>query len=658
MKTARALRCLALFTYVLVANPARAQTSATLQALEGYGNLETAGAVATIVGDSDRDSLLQIEWRRAGDPIFKLAHPGVRFDATHLASSLFGLMPATNYELRATLSDPDGVTGTTLLSASFATRADALIEPSLRTLFVAPNGLDTNDGLTPATAVKTVQRAANLAQAGDVVSVASGVYRESISLPRSGTALQPIVFRGAAADVVLDGADATIAAGVAWTAVGAGVYRRTLGFATGHVVSELGRLFRYDTMAELQALGAGAPGGFYFDGTDLNIKFADASTPSAHTFHVARFEDGFFADGRSHIRIENFEIRHFGAGDFGKGVYLRFSNDCVVRNNRMLEIGAAGVWIKGGARHRIEDNRFSDTSIKNWPWDFTKGSSAENNGVVLTDNPGRGHIVRRNAFEGLFNGIGSCGSTIPPDGITTEVDVYRNTFRDHNDDALEPEGYCANIRIFENAIRDSHMAFAVAPAAPGPTFILRNTALDIGNTRTSQLDGYTASALKINSGFSTPVGPLLMYHNTLLTNASTTNAITLLTPGSSTNLRSRNNIIAGTRYVLEKVNTIPLDMDYDLLYTTDAARFVRWQGTTYASLSALQSGVAQELNGRNGAPDLEAPYAGDFTPRSISAAIDGGVIIPGINDVYLGSAPDIGAVERDAGGLIFRDGFE
>jgi Right handed beta helix region len=643
---------------MFIANPSHAQISATLQALEGYGNLETAGAVATLVGDSDRDSTLQIEWRRQGEPTFKLAHSGVRFDATHLASSLFGLMPASSYELRATLSDPDGVTGANMLMANFTTRADALIEPSLRTLYVAPSGLDTNDGLTPATAVKTIQRSANLAQAGDVVSVAAGVYRESISLPRSGTASQPIVFRGAGTGVVLDGADAAIATGVAWTAAGAGVYRRTLGFTTGHVVSELGRLFRYDTVAELQTLGAGAPGGFYFDGTDLNIKFVDASAPAAHTLHVARFEDGFFVDGRSHIRIENFEIRHYGAGDFGKGVYLRFSNDCVVRNSHIHEIGAAGVWIKGGARHRIEDNRFSDTSIKNWPWDFTKGSSAENNGVVLTDNPGRGHIVRRNAFEGLFNGIGPCGSAIPPDGITTEVDVYRNTFRDHNDDALEPEGYCANIRIFENAIRDSHMAFAVAPAAPGPTFMIRNTALDIGNTRTSQLDGYTASALKINSGFSTPVGPLLMYHNTLLTNAPATNAITLLTPGSSTNLRSRNNIIAGSRYVLEKINTISLDLDYDLLYTTDAARFVRWQGTTYSTLSALQSGVAQEPNGRNSAPNLEAPNSGDFTPRDISAAVDGGVIIPGINDTYLGTAPDIGAVERDAGGFIFRDNFE
>ncbi|MBI2397900.1 MAG: right-handed parallel beta-helix repeat-containing protein [Xanthomonadales bacterium] len=642
----------------LAALPAVAQTTASLIALEGYGNLETAGVVVTISGDSDRDASLQVEWRRSGEAAYRLAHPGVRFDATHFAGSLFGLAPGSAHELRVTLADPDGVSGAAVQLGSFATRADVLVEPTLRTLYVRPDGNDGNDGLTPASAVRTIQRGADLAQAGDVVAVADGVYRESVTVPRSGTALQPIVFRGLGDAVLLDGGDAAIAQGVSWIAMANGVHRRTLGFATGHVSSDQGRLYRYGSLAELQALAAGAPGGYFFDGSDLYLKFADASTPAARTLHVARFDSGFVLDGRSHVRIENFAIRHFGSGDYGKGVYLRFSSDCIVRNNRMHEIGAAGVWVKGGARHRIEDNAFSDSSIPGWPWELTKGSSAENNGVVFTDNPGRGHIVRRNQFSGTFNGIGPCGGSIGPDGITTEVDVYRNRFRDHNDDALEPEGYCANLRLFENAIRDSHMAFAVAPAAPGPTFLVRNTALDTGSTRTSQVDGYGASALKINSGYPTPIGPLLLYHNTFYTRAPATDSILLLDPGASTWLRSRNNIIAGTRYALEKINPIALDLDHDLLHSSDPARFVRWQGVAYASLLALQVGAGAEANGRSGAPQLVAPDAGDFRPAASSPAIDGGVVIAGINDGFAGAAPDIGAVERDDAALLFADSFE
>ena len=70
------------------------------------------------------------------------------------------------------------------------------------------------------------------------------------------------------------------------------------------------------------------------------------------------------------------------------------------------------------------------------------------------------------------------------------------------------------------------MAFAVAPAAPGPVYFLRNIAFQFGNTRTSLTDGYTASTLKINSGYPTPIGPLYLYHNTFLTYVPDTDAIT------------------------------------------------------------------------------------------------------------------------------------
>src|SRR5512147_3251419 len=113
------------------------------------------------------------------------------------------------------------------------------------------------------------------------------------------------------------------------------------------------------------------------------------------------------------------------------------------------------------------------------------------------------------------------------------------------------------------------MAFAVAPAAPGPLYIIRNVAWRVGNTRTSRLDGYAASAIKINSGYATPVGPLLVYHNTFLTDVPATDAVALLDPGNSTFIRARNNVIAGTRYALYKVNPVAWGGDGDDLHTTD-----------------------------------------------------------------------------------------
>lgn len=642
--------------------PLAAQNAITPGALATQGNLHTGGLVLDVSGDVDRDASAMLEWRVTGQPAFRAAHPLVRVDATHFVGSLFKLAPGTSHDTRVTVSDPDGVIGAPLVSAALATRADTLVEPTLRTLNVSTLGNDGNTGLGPGAgqALRTVQRAAQLSAAGDVILIAAGVYRESVDVTTSGTAAQPIVFRGVGAATVLDGADPTIFSGVAWSAQGNGVFAYTppAGFATGHATTELGRLFRYGSLVELQALAAGFPGGFWFSGGTLRVKFADSSNPATHTLHVAREEDGFFLDGVDYVRIENLAIRHYGAGDFGKGVYFRYADDSVARNLLLSENGAAGVWLKGGSRNRVEFNTITDTSIPNWPWDETKGSSAENNGITFTDDIGRGNVLRGNVISGTFNGIGPCGSLPPPAGFSNETDAYDNVLSAHNDDAFEPEGHCSNVRIFGNRIRDVHMAFAVAPAAIGPTWILRNTAYDFGRTRTSQIDGYVASSIKINSGFAQAIGPMLVYQNTLLTTAPATEAIALLPTSTATGIILRNNILAGTRYVIER-GTLPnvvWSQNHDLLHTTDATRFVRWQGTQYATLSAFFAGTGHEANGVAAPPNLFNPASGDFTPNAGSAAIDAGVVLPGINDDYVGSGPDIGAFEVSP--VLFANGFE
>lgn len=631
-----------------------AQNAIGFGQLDAYGTLQAGGVVASVSGDANRNASARLEWRRQGDAAFRAGQSLARVDATHFVGSLFRLDAGTAYEVRVTLSDPDGAGATPSRTATFATRAEAGAFAPLRTLYVAPGGSDASDGATPARALKTIQRAADLARAGDLVSIAAGVYRESVRVTTSGTAAQPIVFRGANG-AVLDGADAAIDAGAAWSDAGSGVWSRTTGFATAHVVSDQGRLFRYGDLAGLRALAAGAPGGFVFDGSTLWLKFSDGSRPAQRQVHVARLNEGFNLAGAGHVRVENLEIRHYGADAYGKGVYLRYSNDCSVAGNRIHDIGSAGVWIKGGERNLVEHNEIADTSIANWPWSLTKGSGAENNAVAFTDDVGRGNVVRRNAFHGTFNGIGSCGSAPPPSGFSNETDIYENTFAEHADDATETEGYCANVRLWGNRIRDSLMAFAIAPAGTGPVWILRNVAYDVGNTRSGLLDGQSASGIKINSGYSTPVGPTFVYHNTFLTTAPTTDAIWLMSPGYSSGLVSRNNVYAGTDRAFVKDNPIALDLDYDALHA-GGQTLVWWQGTRYATLPALQAGTAQEAHGVAAPPALVDPANGDFTPVETSALIDRGLALPGINDDYAGAAPDIGAVERND--PIFGNGFD
>jgi hypothetical protein len=62
------------------------------------------------------------------------------------------------------------------------------------TYFVAPNGNDGAAGTSLATALLTIQGAANNAQAGDIVRVQAGTYNEKVSLTSSGISGQPITF--------------------------------------------------------------------------------------------------------------------------------------------------------------------------------------------------------------------------------------------------------------------------------------------------------------------------------------------------------------------------------------------------------------------------------------------------------------------------------
>ena len=62
------------------------------------------------------------------------------------------------------------------------------------------------------------------------------------------------------------------------------------------------------------------------------------------------------------------------------------------------------------------------------------------------------------------------------------------------------------------------------------------------------------------------------------------------------------------------------------------------------------------MSGLSAPPLLTDPSGGDFTPRADSPLVDRGISIPGINDGFEGTAPDVGAVEYSPS--IFSDGFE
>jgi len=87
------------------------------------------------------------------------------------------------------------------------------------------NASDSKDGKTLTTPFKTIQKAATVAVAGDVVFIRAGVYRETITPTNSGTEASPIVFQAYnGEEVTISGAEPISG----WTQHSGNIYKATM----------------------------------------------------------------------------------------------------------------------------------------------------------------------------------------------------------------------------------------------------------------------------------------------------------------------------------------------------------------------------------------------------------------------------------------------
>jgi hypothetical protein len=165
---------------------------------------QSIGIVWTVTGDTDHDAAAAVEFRVAGAPSWSPAMNLVRVDSSagnQLAGSVMFLQPATSYEVRVALMDPDG--GAETRTASVSTIATPARQTPARTLHVIPG---TGGGAgSAADPYRGLATAWAQAQAGDELLLHAGNYGGVTDANgRSGAAGNPIVIRAAGdGDVVL-----------------------------------------------------------------------------------------------------------------------------------------------------------------------------------------------------------------------------------------------------------------------------------------------------------------------------------------------------------------------------------------------------------------------------------------------------------------------
>jgi len=626
-----------------------------------------------IDGDENRNSTVEVDYRKFGERSWQNALPLLRLGGERIyiesrvdvelppmfAGSILDLEPGTAYEVRFTINDPDGVSGGLVEKIiTVNTRSEPMPYAGGRVFHVYPPGFEGDmqepgfEGLMCAynywcAGTDWATSGRPRVRPGDTLLVHAGTYKYN----RYEYTNNPLVNRTTPLE---------------------GTYYLTA-----------------DGTAEMPiAIKAAGDGEVIFDGDGnsvlFNVQAADYTYFEGITFRnteIAILAGTQFIAGSKGLTVKNSRFEDVGAGVFTN--YSGSSNFYIAdswfygRNDPDHLIGWAGpaLW-----------SRFDGVDGQVYPPVMSS--------YVAVKLYGPGHVVAYNYITDFHDGINVETYGAPDGSVATgpgiiggphyptpeywdrrpvAIDFYNNYITNSHDNPIEADGSMHNIRIMRNMLinHPSH-AFCNQPALGGPVYWIRNIAYNLpgGSTR---LTGGSAG--------------VLFYNNTILSE----------TTGNTQNSHWRNNLILGqnagssftgdgnpilfgistyTNYSSSDYNGFspmpgqevnfswaspPFEVLADYpgpdsnpdLQTREFNTLADYSAATgqdshsilldysiFENVPQLNSRDIQNLQRLYNAEDL------DFSLVRGAAAVDRGLVLPNVSDIFNGRAPDLGALER------------
>ena len=585
-----------------------------------------------IKGDANRNATVSVSFREAGETDWREALPLARIGGENIyrrrenldytvpegfAGSILNLKPATEYECRLQISDPDGLTGETSRIVKVRTRSEPRPFKGGRTLHVYPPDYQ-GKRLEPSfTSLLQAYYGAGLgdwsvvwerrAQPGDTILMHAGLYRPerlnyvdpmmtpfdgTMSLSLKGTPEKPITIKAAGdGEAIFDGA---------------------------------GNHRMFDVMASRHHI---------FEG--LTIRNTDVAIFAGHKEVL----------GAVALTVKNCRFENIGFGVWtefaGSSDFYIADNLFLGRDDRFRLIGWTGpLWASAGpyGSHLLT----SYYAIKVY---------------------GPGHVIAHNAIAYFHDGIGISTYGTPPDDPderASSIDIYNNDIHMMNDDFIETDGGAHNVRVMNNrGINAAMGGYSSQPVFGGPVYFIGNILYHVP----------TGVAFKFSAH---PAG-LFVYHNTIIGEQ------TVREPSS--NMHYRNNLFLGRdtpdRGIMSWANASnAFSSDYNgFRPNKGVASQYTWfapkaggvvyepkpeEYQTFATLAELRAATGQEAHGIEvdfddfanlTPPDPSSRHAVyhamdlDFRLKPSGKAIDAGVVLPSVNDGFAGRAPDLGAIE-------------
>jgi hypothetical protein len=614
-----------------------------------HATMHHVGVQIDFSGDinSNATATLEANINNAG---FQAVHRLSRVSSDRFVGTVFSVPAKSAVQVRVSLQDPDGVDNTTLTD-SITTRGEQVPQSSGQTLHVSVNqGNDTTGDGSLAKPYASITAALELLQVGTTVLIHAGTYHEQLDVPYGsrGEANNPITLRSAGdGEVILDAISAPLKNSTAWKDEGNHIYSTTV--EQTYFVSVQGkRLWRYDTLVNFETLALNTNGGFYMDEDikKLYVKLPNNESPQQHEIHVSILNYGLQLNKVAYLVVDGLTFSSYGSGQFSNAISLaEESEEIWIVNNRFEHMSTA-IWFEAYSEDiTIMNNDFSDEGVNDFDWAQVKEHQWWlERGAVFCSNDGysgRGIIFYKNTVHDMFDGLKISGKDLQR--YANNSDVEANTFTHLSDDGIETDGWSSNVRIVNNHFSNLLSGVSVAPALGGPTYIIGNVIADLNNVAGTS---YETVAVKFNVSDEPPSGEVFVYHNTATTTETNQAAFSVTNNTNSQGIFLKNNIWMGTAYSLYYwlKNTVPFNEDYDLHFAT-GDNIVLFQGDEYQNLNDYSSAYNLCQNCKMGDPLFKNSTENNYQLSENSPAINQAAPILGINDNFLGTAPDMGALE-------------
>ena len=270
---------------------------------------------------------------------------------------------------------------------------------------------------------------------------------------------------------------------------------------------------------------------------------------------------------------------------------------------------------------------------------------------------GQGIVVCYNRIAGFSDALAIANFGVPVDDLERHcvaVDFYGNDLSFAQDDCLEADYGCHNVRVYRNRCYNAHTGLSVQPSYGGPIYLIRN-----------EVFGVTALSFKLHNYCC----GMVVYHNTCCSAGEGFRSFNRWQNG-----HFRNNLILGGDPVPDKNGNLPnvraistgsitpyTTLDYNGYRRNGPGRFILWydgeKNASYENLAEFAAGAGHEAHGVMVDYDvfLEAtppkrgltarPEQWDLRLKPASTTVDRGCVLPNVNDGHHGAAPDLGCHE-------------